>query len=187
MTARDGTLQGAWEYFQQSGLVDGGDYGTQSACYAYPFAPCAHHTSPDGTPSTPCTEDSTPPAKTTCNNGAGWSASKWFGQAGQQLPSDVQSIMREIYYHGPVQVGFNVYQDFLSYSKGVYQHTTGSFLGGHAVKLVGWGTTSTGQAYWICVNNWNSDWGVDGGFAIARGTDECGIEDMVWAGEPRLS
>jgi cathepsin B len=41
--------------------------------------------------------------------------------------------------NGPVEASFTVYQDFLSYKTGVYHHTTGSALGGHAVKMVGWG------------------------------------------------
>jgi len=41
--------------------------------------------------------------------------------------------------NGPVEAAFNVYEDFLTYKTGVYKHTTGSLLGGHAVKCLGWG------------------------------------------------
>ncbi len=41
-----------------------------------------------------------------------------------------------------------VYSDFPSYKSGVYQHTTGSFLGGHAVKIIGWGVEN-GVDYWL--------------------------------------
>lgn len=33
--------------------------------------------------------------------------------------------------NGPVEAAFSVYEDFLTYKSGVYQHTTGDFLGGH--------------------------------------------------------
>ena len=36
-------------------------------------------------------------------------------------------------------------------------HTTGKMAGGHAVKMVGWGTDSTsGKAvdYWLIANSW---------------------------------
>lgn len=42
--------------------------------------------------------------------------------------------------NGPAEAAFTVYEDFLSYKSGVYKHTSGSALGGHAVKIMGWGT-----------------------------------------------
>ena len=59
---------------------------------------------------------------------------------------------------------------------GVYQHTTGNLLGGHAIKVLGWGTEN-GVPYWyvnVCVcllllsnyrlvaNSWNPSWGDSG-------------------------
>lgn len=41
-------------------------------------------------------------------------------------------------------------QDFAHYKAGVYKHITGYALGGHAVKLIGWGTTDDGEDYWVC-------------------------------------
>ena len=83
--------------------------------------------------------------------------------------------------NGPVEVAFTVYQDFLTYKSGVYSHTTGDELGGHAVKLIGWGTEN-GVDYWLCSNSWTTSWGNNGYFKIRKGTDECGIEDDVVAG-----
>ncbi len=77
---------------------------------------------------------------------------------------------------------FSVYEDFLSYKSGVYKHVTGSMLGGHAISIIGWGTES-GTDYWLVRNSWNTDWGANGYFKIARGVDECGIEDEVVAGD----
>lgn len=77
---------------------------------------------------------------------------------------------------------FSVYEDFLSYKSGVYKHVSGSMLGGHAISIIGWGTES-GTDYWLVRNSWNTDWGANGYFKIARGVDECGIEDEVVAGD----
>ena len=44
---------------------------------------------------------------------------------------------------------------------GVYQHVTGGVLGGHAVKMLGWGVED-GTPYWIVANSWNTDWGDNG-------------------------
>jgi hypothetical protein len=49
-----------------------------------------------------------------------------------------------------------VYEDFEAYASGVYQHKTGKSLGGHAIKMIGWGVDAeTGTAYWLCANSWN--------------------------------
>ena len=44
---------------------------------------------------------------------------------------------------------------------GVYQHVTGEMLGGHAIKILGWGVEN-GTPYWLAANSWNSDWGHKG-------------------------
>ena len=31
----------------------------------------------------------------------------------------------------------------------MYKHITGYNIGGHAVKLIGWGTTDDGEDYWV--------------------------------------
>lgn len=87
---------------------------------------------------------------------------------------------------GPVEVAFTVYADFEQYVSGVYQHVSGAELGGHAVKILGWGvdnTTGVAVPYWLVANSWNNDWGENGFFRILRGADECGIEDYAVAGK----
>ena len=88
--------------------------------------------------------------------------------------------------HGPVEVSFDVYSDFEAYKSGIYKHTTGDYLGGHAVKLIGWGVEN-GTKFWTIVNSWNEDWGEKGAFRIVRGVNECGIEGSVVAGLPKLT
>ena len=48
-----------------------------------------------------------------------------------------------------------------NYYPGVYKHETGGFLGGHAIKILGWGTED-GSPYWLVANSWNEDWGDKG-------------------------
>ena len=59
---------------------------------------------------------------------------------------------------GTVSVAMTVYEDFETYSTGVYKHVSGKSLGGHAIKMVGWGVDN-GTPYWTCVNSWNDSWG----------------------------
>jgi len=73
-----------------------------------------------------------------------------------------------------------VYEDFLTYKSGVYVHTTGQYLGGHAIKILGWGVEND-QEYWLCANSWNNSWGDNGYFKIAFG--QCGINNGIVAGQ----
>ena len=66
---------------------------------------------------------------------------------------------------------------------GVYQHESGGELGGHAIRILGWGTEN-GTPYWLVANSWNYDWGDKGYFKILRGKNECGIEGQIAAGIP---
>lgn len=105
--------------------------------------------------------------------------------------------MTELYKFGPVEAAFSVYEDFPQYKAGedftcnvstqlckyicfwvflpplpgVYQHVKGDMLGGHAVKLLGWGEED-GTPYWLAANSWNSDWG-DKGMRERAWGDSC--------------
>ena len=89
------------------------------------------------------------------------------------------TIQAAILAGGPVQTAFTVYQDFMSYKSGVYTHQTGAEVGGHAVKIIGWGHQSSVN-YWIIANSWGTSWGLDGFFWIAFG--QCGIDSDAIAG-----
>jgi len=91
----------------------------------------------------------------------------------------VVNMQKEIMTNGPIQVAFKVYKSFMSYKTGVYQKHFWELVpeGGHAVKIVGWGTDS-GTDYWIVANSWNTTWGDEGFFKIKRGTNQCGMETM---------
>ena len=60
--------------------------------------------------------------------------------------------------YGPVENCFIVYEDFLNYTSGIYDHTWGEFVFGHCVKVVGWGEED-GTKYWVAANNWGTSWG----------------------------
>lgn len=92
-------------------------------------------------------------------------------------------IQRELMENGPVQTGFEVYEDFLHYKGGIYKYTDGIILGGHAVKIVGWGKEGNVN-YWIVANSWGSEWGEKGYFRIAFG--ECTFEENAYVGDPDL-
>lgn len=79
---------------------------------------------------------------------------------------------------GALSACFSVYEDFYAYSSGVYRHTSGNFVGGHCVSIVGYDDT---QQCWICKNSWGTGFGESGFFRIGYG--ECGIEAETWAAD----
>jgi len=167
-----GDPMSAWNYAQSSGLVT-------EACYPYlttsggPIPTCVPE---------PCLNFvATPSCTSQCVNGADWNGDKHYVSNVYAVQGE-QQIQAEITNNGPVEAAFDVFQDFLAYKSGVYSHTSGSMLGGHAVKLMGYGTDPDGTDYWLCANSWTTAWGDGGYFRIRRGTDECGIEDGIVAG-----
>lgn len=40
---------------------------------------------------------------------------------------------------------------------GVYQHIHGKVLGGHAIRILGWGVEKA-TPYWLIANSWTTDW-----------------------------
>jgi len=170
-----GQLGGAWDYAQSTGLVD-------EECYPYlksqggPVPTCAPEDQP-------CLPESkfiqTPQCSKQCANGANWESSKHKLSNVYQV--EESQLMAELVNNGPVESAFTVYGDFPNYKSGVYQHTSGSELGGHAIKIIGYGTEN-GTPYWLVQNSWTTTWGDGGYFKIKRGVNECGIENQIVAG-----
>jgi cathepsin B len=169
-----GYPQMAWSYFHRTGIVT-------DSCYPYPFPACAHHVDSKTYPACPSSDYRTPSCNRTCADGTTFSSDKVKAASSYSINSE-QDIMREISTKGPVTAAFTVFADFVTYKSGVYQHTTGQELGGHAIEIVGYGEDD-GVKYWTVKNSWNPSWGSDGYFNILRGQDECGIESSVVAGD----
>jgi len=176
---------GGWEdaafrYYVKNGLCTGSNFQLQLGCKPYPWASVPH---PSHEPL-----HKTPSCQQACHNSnylLSYSKDKHYGQKpGMLEDGDVAKIQQEMMRAGPVTAAFMVFEDFTHYASGVYQHTSGRFLGGHAVRVIGWGVdNSTKLPYWLIANSWNTDWGDEGYFRIRRGTDECGIETwgINWA------
>lgn len=159
----------AWQYFKRTGVVS-------ATCDPYfDNVGCGH---PGCSP-----VYDTPVCNKACVNDDLWAENKHFATSAYYLPSDPEALKLELYTNGPIELSFNVYEDFAHYTSGVYQHLYGDYMGGHAVKLVGWGVEN-GVDFWTVANSWNTEWGEKGYFRIVRGTNECGIETSAVAGIP---
>ncbi len=75
----------------------------------------------------------------------------------------VDALKNALNTYGPVNTQMEVYSDFFYYSSGVYQYTTGTYQGGHAILIVGY--DDAGQ-FFICKNSWGTGWGEAGFFNI---------------------
>jgi len=186
-----GQPSGAWKFFVNTGVVSGGDWadvGQGNSCRPYTMETCAHHVAPPAGMES-CTdlnggnEYSTPKCTSECesNYDVTFNKDKHFASSSYGVKG-VENMQKEMMEKGTLSVAFTVYEDFEAYTGGVYQHTTGKSLGGHAIKMVGWGVDN-GTPYWICTNSWNNTWGEEGTFRILRGNNECGIEGSVVAGD----
>ena len=183
MGCNGGQVGTPWKWFTKKGVVSGGDYGDWELCYDYTMPQCAHHV--DSKTLKPC--EDIPQVAPTCDSSCPsnmrieYSNDKNLATSsyGFSTTDTENKIKADIAKYGTVTAAFTVYEDFPTYKSGVYQHTTGSALGGHAIKVIGWGKED-GTDYWLCVNSWNNTWGDEGLFKIKMG--DCGINKQMHAG-----
>lgn len=189
MGCNGGQPSGAWKWFTKTGVSTGGDWednGKGTTCKPYSMQTCAHHVDP---PAGMVACDTLPAYKTPkCTSSCYESAYKTayaadkFKASSSYSVKGVENMQRELMEKGTLSVALTVYEDFEAYSTGIYQHKSGKNLGGHAIKMIGWGEEN-GVPFWTCVNSWNEFWGEKGTFRILRGSNECGIEGSVVAGD----
>ena len=174
----------AWKYWQTTGISTGGLYGDIKTCQPYFLPPCDHYGEGSHGDCPPQVE--TPQCKTDCSDGnkKEYENEMTYGESVYSIIGE-ENIMKEIYENGPVEGTYYIYEDFITYKSGIYQHVVGELIGDHDIKILGWGVEN-GVKYWICVNSWNEEWGDKGFFKIKRGNNECGIENIAYAGMPKL-
>jgi len=118
--------------------------------------------------------------------------------------SDEQSIMRELYHNGPVELGFSTsaVPEFVSRSGQSVSNSTDVMniilndrapkepfstnkavqpwvFSTHAIMGVGWGEEDVKWGmvkYWVVRNSWGRDWGDQGYSKMRRGNNDGGIE-----------
>jgi len=160
MGCNGGMLDKAWTYLEKSGIV-------ADTCFPY--------VSGDGKTVPHCPHG-------TCQDSSKYT--KYRAVAGSSKPLNCSAkIKEEIFKNGPVQTGFMVYEDFMHYKGGVYEFTHGQQLGGHAVKIIGWGNEN-GKEFWIAQNSWGPEWGENGFFRIKFG--ECLFDSNAYVGQANV-
>lgn len=143
-----GTLPSAWKYLTNTGIVSDS---------------CLPYTAGNGTVDTcalgQCAEDS-----------SGTYSKHKCPQTANML-GDANAIKNAVMQVGSAETGFYVYQDFIQYKSGIYKHdpsTGNNPLGGHAVRIMGWGQDpASKEDYWLVANSWGPAWGESGYFRIS--------------------
>jgi cathepsin B len=164
----------AWWWLTHFGVVSGGDYGdTSEFCWPYEV------------PHSPPAPSGTPQCRSTCPNANYKKNFKNDRHRGKRayMVHGVDNIKTNLLKFGPVTSAFMVFDDFMSYKGGVYTGPKAGahFLGGHAIKIVGWGEEKD-VPYWVVANSWGPSWGESGFFRIKIGS-VTGIDFGASAGE----
>jgi len=161
MGCQGGNLDKAWDFLEKTGIV---------------ADECLPYVSGDGKNVPHCPHGACADSK--------FKYTKYRAVAGSSKPLTCSTqIKAEIFKNGPVQTGFMVYEDFMHYKAGIYEMTHGKKLGGHAVKIVGWGVEN-GKEFWIAQNSWANTWGENGFFRIAFG--QCLFDENAYAGQAKV-
>ncbi len=91
-------------------------------------------------------------------------ASRFKARAWSRL-SNTSEIKGALANRMPVVIGIKVYSNFNNLRGGnsVYNSTSGSYLGGHAITITGYDDNAYGGAFKV-INSWGTDWGDNGYF-----------------------
>jgi len=90
---------------------------------------------------------------------------------------DESALQAAVHDVGPISIGFDAEENFQLYDGGVFTDDDCSTNSpDHGILVVGYGTTSDNQKYWIVKNSWGADWGEKGYVRVARDAGNvCGV------------
>lgn len=84
-----------------------------------------------------------------CGDGGRTEYEKYYCKPGTlEIAVTHEEIMRELVNNGPMLMGLQIYEDFMNYESGIYKYEVGGNIGGHAMKLIGYGYDEEEGLYW---------------------------------------
>lgn len=119
-----GSGEKSWKFWQENGIVTGGQYNSKQGCQPYKVPACDHyikgHLKPCEDIFSPQALILTPACEKRCEAGynVSYSNDKQYGKSVYRVGTDAKKIAIEIMTNGPVQADYTVYTDFFSYKSG---------------------------------------------------------------------
>lgn len=89
------------------------------------------------------------------------------------------AALREALQKGPLVTTMSAYQDFMNYRSGIYKRVSNSYVGGHAIVLIGYNDK---ERYLLIRNSWGTSWG-ESGYARISYDDTSGLGASSWSYE----
>lgn len=105
----------------------------------------------------------------------GW---PWWDPPEYIMSQEAMDEIKAYLLDRPVGCSMRVYDDFYAYTGGVYEPTSDTGGGMHAVLIVGYDDE---QQCWIAKNSWGADSGEDGFFRIRYNTSSFGMFAFVYS------
>ena len=171
-----GYFDKALMFARDTGIVSGENYGNYTACQSY-FLAAGKSATSIPLASTQCDALSTY-KKTFANDLVKIKSYNFIKKT--TTTTVVQEMMRSIVNKGSIVVGIEIFGCFFNYKSGIYQKISTTSYGGHAVRVVGYGTEG-GIDFWIVANSWGPNWGEKGFVRIRKGVNMVDIES--WPAE----
>jgi len=121
MGCNGGQVGTPWKWFENTGVVSGGDFGDGKLCFDYTMAKCAHHVTSETLPGCDDIKQVQPKCESTCqtNSSINYSSDKNHSTSSYGINS-IDEIKTDIFKYGTVTAAFTVHEDFLTYKSGVY-------------------------------------------------------------------
>lgn len=97
---------------------------------------------------------------------------------GKEVPQGNEDLLLQAVLQVPVMVAIDAsHTSFQLYRSGIYNELKCSSTNlDHVVEVVGYGTRSQGEDYWIVKNSWGINWGMKGYILMSRNKhNQCGI------------
>lgn len=172
---------GAFYWAMRVGVVTGEAYGNLNYCKPYFFSRYNYGYAVAPYCTAQCANTLTYP-RTYALDKVKISNWQFFNYYAEPPATTAAKAMQAILEQGTIVAGMDVYSDFYYYRSGVYKKVYGNYLGGHAIRVIGWGRDPVGGDYWIAANSWGTGWGQGGYFWIQRGVNQCRFESYLAAG-----